>query len=200
MVLTDFFESGIYDRNREFHLTSSPSMDILISSNLERLIYFISGCDDKATSSFMQELADKGRYTITEQMKKELSDFAAGYASEEDTFREIKRVYDETGYVIDTHTAVASHVADKIRAKLSDHPMIIASTASPFKFAGSVVDAIRGRDKDMSRDGLSMIDELETLTDMPEPEAVKEIRHAEVKHDGHISISEMKEAVARFLD
>ncbi|MBR1875869.1 MAG: threonine synthase [Lachnospiraceae bacterium] len=199
-VLTDFFNTGTYDRNREFHLTMSPSMDILISSNLERLIYFISGCDDKATASFMSDLSEKGSYTITDSMKAELKDFIAGCASESDTASEIKRIYDDTGYVIDTHTAVASFVVNKLRSEksLSDSPVIIASTASPYKFARSIVNAI----KDESITGLSdlgMIDELEKLTDMPEPEAIKEIRHADIRHDGHIAISEMKDAVRGFL-
>ncbi|MBQ7584300.1 MAG: threonine synthase [Lachnospiraceae bacterium] len=200
MVLTDFFKSGTYDRNREFYLTSSPSMDILISSNLERLIYFISGCDDRAVTAFMDDLKEKGRYTITDRMKNELGDFMAGYASEKDTASEIKRVYDETGYVLDTHTAVASFVAHSLEGGLSSSPLVIASTASPYKFAGSVVNAIKGRDNaDDGRDGLAMIDELMTLTDMPEPNAIKEIRHADIRHDGHISIAEMKETVSSFL-
>lgn len=198
-VLTDFFETGVYDRQRDFYLTSSPSMDILISSNLERLIYFISGCDDKATASFMKELGEKGKYTITDSMKANLQDFLSGFASEKETASEIKRIYDETGYVIDTHTAVGSYVAYSLKSSLSDAPLIIASTASPYKFAGSVVDAIRGEGTSAGRDGLSMIDELKTMTDMPEPSAIKEIRHAEIKHDGHISIADMKETVSRFL-
>ncbi len=197
-VLTDFFESGTYDRVRDFHLTSSPSMDILISSNLERLIYFISGCDAKATSAYMDELVSKGKYTITESMKKELADFLAGYASEDDTSSEIKRIYDETGYVIDTHTAVASYVVGSMKSRLSDAPVVIASTASPYKFARSVVNSIKGKSSD--KDDLTMIDELEALTDMPEPMAVKEIRHADIRHDGHISIDDMKDTVRKFLN
>ena len=199
-VLTDFFNTGTYDRKRDFHLTMSPSMDILISSNLERLIYFISGCDDKATASFMSELSSEGSYTITESMKAGLDDFIAGYASEAETASEIKRIYEDTGYVIDTHTAVASFVANRLRSegKLSDAPVIIASTASPYKFARSIVNAIKGS-SNTGRSDLEMIDELKTLTDLPEPEAVKEIRHAAVRHDGHIAIDEMKDTVRAFL-
>ncbi|MCR5773460.1 MAG: threonine synthase [Lachnospiraceae bacterium] len=201
-VLTDFFESGTYDRNRSFHLTMSPSMDILISSNLERLIYFISGCDDKATAAFMDELAQKGSYTITPAMKEGLKDFIAGCASEEETAGEIRKVYNDTGYVIDTHTSVASCVARRLKesGSLSDIPMVIASTASPYKFARSIVGAIRNDGSDMSKDDLTMIDELMTLTDMPEPNAIKEIRHADIRHDGHISVDEMKAAVQGFLN
>ncbi|MBO5551510.1 MAG: threonine synthase [Lachnospiraceae bacterium] len=200
-VLTDFFTTGTYDINRAFHLTMSPSMDILISSNLERLIYFISGCDDKATASFMSDLSSKGSYTITDSMKAELGDFIAGCASEEETAAEIKRIYEDTGYVIDTHTAVASSVANRLRSggSLTDAPVIIASTASPYKFARSIVNAIKGDNKTGLSD-LEMIDELKTLTDMPEPQAIKEIRHADVRHNGHIAINEMKSAVRDFLE
>lgn len=199
-VLTDFFDTGVYDRKRDFHLTSSPSMDILISSNLERLIYFISGCDDKVTANLMNDLRDKGSYSITKKMKEELNDFIAGYASEEDTFSEIKRVYDDTGYVLDTHTAVASFVANSLSDSLSSYPMVIASTASPYKFARSVVGAIKGNVSGINRNDMEMIDELETLTDMPEPAAIKEIRQAEILHDGHIEINNMKDAVSAFLE
>lgn len=101
-VLYDFFETGVYDRNREFILTSSPSMDILISSNLERLIFRIAGDDAKKTAEMMDALKTTGKYTITDEMKSKLADFTGGWASEEDTAKEIKRVFDETGYVMDT--------------------------------------------------------------------------------------------------
>ena len=179
-VLTDFFKTGTYNRKRNFHLTMSPSMDILISSNLERLIYFISGNDDKATAAFMSELSEKGNYTITEAMRAELSDFAAGYASEADTSAEINRVYKDTGYLIDTHTGVASAVARTLReaSDIDDKPLVIASTASPYKFARNIVRAINPDADYKDTDDLSMIDELETLTDMPEPDAIKDIRNA----------------------
>ena len=109
-VLYDFFQTGTYDRNREFVLTTSPSMDILISSNLERLIYRISGDDDQKTKDMMEALKSAGKYTITEDMKERLADFAAGYATEEECAENIKKVYDKTGYVMDTHTSVASYV------------------------------------------------------------------------------------------
>ena len=109
-VLFDFFQTGDYDRNREFILTTSPSMDILISSNLERLIYRISGDDDQKTKDMMEALKSAGKYTITEDMKERLADFAAGYATEEECAENIKKVYDKTGYVMDTHTSVASYV------------------------------------------------------------------------------------------
>ncbi len=201
-VLTDFFHTGVYDRKREFNLTMSPSMDILISSNLERLIYFISDRDDKATASFMSDLSEKGSYEITEKMKENLSDFLAEYSTEEDTASEIRRIYEDTGYIIDTHTSVASSVANRLKADgqiSEDEPLIIASTASPYKFARSIVGAIKGGTDAVSGSDLDMIDSLISLSDMPEPPATKEIRHADIRHDGHIAISEMKDTVRSFL-
>ncbi len=199
-VLTDFFHTGVYDRKRVFHLTMSPSMDILISSNLERLIYFISDCDDKATASFMSDLSDKGSYKITDKMKDNLSDFLAGFATEEDTASEIRRIYENTGYILDTHTAVASSVANSLKnsGQLSkDVPTVVASTASPYKFARSIVGAINGSSEEGS--DLEMIDTLLTLSSLPEPMAIKEIRHADIRHDSHITIPEMKDTVRSFL-
>ena len=142
-VLFDFFQTGDYDRNREFILTTSPSMDILISSNLERLIYRISGDDDQKTKDMMEALKSAGKYTITEDMKERLADFAAGYATEEECAENIKKVYDKTGYVMDTHTSVASYVCGCYQKNSGDDKKcVIASTASPYKFVKSVMSAI----------------------------------------------------------
>ena len=142
-VLYDFFETGVYDRNRAFVLTASPSMDILVSSNLERLIYQITGEDAQKTAERMKSLGASGRYGITEEMKEKLADFDAGYASEAQTAEEIRKVYERTGYVIDTHTAVASYVCREYETRTGDRrPCVIASTASPYKFAKSVLSAI----------------------------------------------------------
>ena len=142
-VLFDFFESGTYDKNREFVLTTSPSMDILISSNLERLIYLVAGQDSEKTKALMEELKADGSYTITEDMKERLADFAAGYADEKETAANIKAVYEETGYVMDTHTSVASYVCRSYREESKDDKKcVIASTASPYKFVKSVMTAI----------------------------------------------------------
>ena len=119
-VLYDFFETGCYDRNREFILTNSPSMDILISSNLERLIYKIAENDSEKNAELMAELAKDGKYTITDSMRKQLADFYGNYATEAETTEEIKRVYDKTGYIMDTHTAVASCVYGKYKKDTND--------------------------------------------------------------------------------
>jgi len=198
-ILSDFLSTGKYDRNRKFYTTMSPSMDILISSNLERLIYFISGCDDRATSGFMSSLSSKGSYTITEEMKKGLSDFMAGYATEEETASEIRRVYDDTGYIIDTHTGVASAVYRALSDDAGSCPAVIASTASPYKFARSIVEAVSPDITADDRSDMDMIDELEKLTDIPEPKAVSDIKKAEIRHNMHIPADRMKEAVRGFL-
>ena len=142
-VLFDFFRTGVYDRNREFILTNSPSMDILISSNLERLIYRIAGEDADKNAALMKALVTEGRYEITPQMREQLSDFYGNYASEEETGEAIHDLYEKTGYVMDTHTAVAKSVYEKYRAQTGDTATktVIASTASPFKFTGSVMKA-----------------------------------------------------------
>ena len=141
-VLFDFFETGKYDRNREFYVTTSPSMDILISSNLERMIYRIAGNDAKQCAKFMAALTKDGEYVITDAMKAELSEFFGAFGSEEETAVKIKEVYDKEGYVMDTHTAVAAVAYDKYKAATGDDktPTVIASTASPYKFTRSVMD------------------------------------------------------------
>ena len=150
-VLYDFFQTGTYDRNREFVLTTSPSMDILISSNLERLIYKISGEDARKDTDLMTELKTKGSYAITGEMKANLADFAAGYATEEQVAKTIHDVYEDTGYVMDTHTAVAATVYKAYREdSKDDRKTVIASTASPYKFAGSVMSAIDPKYKEFS--------------------------------------------------
>mgnify|MGYP000806026261 CR=1 FL=1 len=142
-ILTDFFETGVYDRNRPFYQTASPSMDILISSNLERLIYRIAGNSEAADRELMQDLAKDGKYEITDAMKKELADFYGNYASEQETADAIAKLYSDTGYVIDPHTAVAAAVYGKYREETYDETKtVIASTASPYKFTSSVLAAI----------------------------------------------------------
>ncbi len=140
-VLFDFFNTGKYDRKREFILTTSPSMDILISSNLERLIYRIAGEDAAKTKELMEALTSDGEYSITSEMREKLQDFVGGFASEEETHAAIKRLYDKTGYIMDTHTAVASEVYYK-KAEQTGIKTVIASTASPYKFTRSVMNAI----------------------------------------------------------
>ena len=197
-VLYDFFETGVYDRNREFILTSSPSMDILISSNLERLIFRIAGDDAKKTADMMDALKTTGKYTITDEMKLKLADFTGGWASEEDTAKEIKRVFDETGYVMDTHTAVASSVYHTYKEKTNDDTKtIIASTASPYKFGTSVMSAIDKKYEGM--DDFALIDELCKTSGVKIPNAVEEIRTAPVLHDTVCETKDMQKTVEKIL-
>ncbi|MDE6845571.1 MAG: threonine synthase [Lachnospiraceae bacterium] len=197
-VLYDFFISGKYDRNREFVLTSSPSMDILISSNLERLIYRIAGNDAGKNASLMKSLSETGSYEITEQMKEQLADFYGNYADEKETAERIKELYESTGYILDTHTAVASAVYKKYVEDTKDvTTTVIASTASPFKFTRNVMNAIDTKYNAMS--DFDLVDELSKIGNVAVPNAIEEIRTAPVLHDNVCDKTEMKAVVKKFL-
>ena len=197
-VLYDFFETGIYDRNREFVLTSSPSMDILISSNLERLIYLTTGCDADKNAAFMNALSKEGKYEITPEMRSNMVDFYGNYASEQETADTIKDLYEKTGYVIDTHTAVATTALHKYQTTTQDYTKtVIASTASPFKFTRSVMNAIDKKYDAMT--DFELVDELSKLANVKVPNAIEEIRTAPVLHDTVCDKEEMKSVVKKFL-
>ncbi|MCI9136786.1 MAG: threonine synthase [Lachnospiraceae bacterium] len=197
-VLYDFFATGTYDRNREFILTSSPSMDILISSNLERLIYRIAGDDAKKNQSLMKALQEEGKYEITPEMREELAEFYGNYASEAETAEVIKEIYGQDGYVIDTHTAVAAAVYRKYRKETGDTAKtVIASTASPFKFTRSVMTAID--EKYDSQPDFQLVDELSALSGVKVPRAIEEIRTAPVRHETVCEVEEMQSVVKKFL-
>ncbi len=196
-VLYDFFSTGVYDRNREFYVTSSPSMDILISSNLERLIYQIAGGSAQKTAKLMKELTASGRYTIDEDMRKQLKDFYGNYASEEDTAKAIHDTY-AAGYVIDTHTAVAASIWRRYRDETGDRtPTVIASTASPFKFARSVMTAINPQIGDKTE--FELIDELSRVSGREEPQAVRELRTAPIRHKTECDVDQMEKTVKDWL-
>ncbi len=197
-VLVDFFGTGVYNRNRDFILTSSPSMDILISSNLERLVYKIAGEDAEATASFMGRLSKDGVYEITGQMKQELGDFCGDYATEQETSDEIREVFEACGYVIDTHTAVASKVYRKYRQATGDETRtVIASTASPYKFARTVVTAIHPEMAQKS--DFELIDELTEISGVKAPQAIEDIRTAKILHDTVVDVADMEPEIARWL-
>ena len=197
-VLFDFFQTGVYDRNREFVLTNSPSMDILISSNLERLIYRIAGEDAAKNQDLMQQLTSQGKYEITPQMKEQLQDFYGNFTSEEETAEVIRDLYEKTGYVIDTHTAVASGVYAKYKkATGDDKPTVIASTASPFKFARSVMGAID--ESYLEMEDFAVVDKLSEIANVAVPKAVEEIRSAEIRHKTICEVEEMPQIVRDFL-
>ena len=197
-VLFDFFETGVYDRNREFILTISPSMDILISSNLERLVYLIAGSDAEKNRELMKSLKEQGTYTLTDDMKANLSDFAAGYANEEEVKAKIREVYGNTGYVMDTHTAVAASVYEKYRKETGDNvKTVIASTASPYKFARSVMTAIDERYDELEE--FDLIDSLEVISGVDIPKAIEEIQNAEILHNIECDPEEMENTVKNIL-
>ena len=197
-VLFDFFRTGVYDRNRDFVLTSSPSMDILISSNLERLIYLIAGSDAEKNKELMMQLSISGKYEITPEMQEKLQDFYGGYASEAETAETIASLYKKCGYVIDTHTAVASCVYRKYKEQTKDETKtVIASTASPYKFTRSVMSAI-----DRQYDGLedfALADKLSELSGVKIPEAIEGIRTAPVLHDTVCEKDGMADIVKKYL-
>ena len=197
-VLFDFFRTGVYDRNRDFVLTSSPSMDILISSNLERLIYLIAGSDAEKNKELMMQLSTSGKYEITPEMQEKLQDFYGGYASEAETAETIASLYKKCGYVIDTHTAVASCVYRKYKEQTKDETKtVIASTASPYKFTRSVMSAI-----DRQYDGLedfALADKLSELSGVKIPEAIEGIRTAPVLHDTVCEKDGMADIVKKYL-
>lgn len=198
-VLFDFFSTGTYDKNREFMLTSSPSMDILISSNLERLIYRIAGNDADKNLALMKSLTAEGQYHITDEMKEQLKDFYGNYTSEKETADVIKKLYEDTGYIIDTHTAVAAGVYEKYKKDTGDTETkaIIASTASPFKFTRSVMNAIDPAYDKMS--DFELVDELSKIGNVKVPQAIEDIRSAAVLHDTVCEVDEMPDVVRKFL-
>lgn len=197
-VLFDFFSTGTYNRKRDFILTSSPSMDILISSNLERLIYRITGGNPEECAKLMENLSKGGEYTITPEMKAQLKDFYGNYCSEEETKEAIREVYKTSDYVIDTHTAVAAGVYKKYVKDTGDKiPAVIASTASPYKFTRSVMDAISEGHENLDDFGLA--DALEKLSGVAVPKAVNDIRTAPVLHDRVVDAEDMPATVKEIL-
>lgn len=197
-VLYDFFQTGTYDKNREFILTTSPSMDILISSNLERLIYLIAGEDAQKDAELMTALKTEGVYVITEEMKANLSDFAAGFATEEQVKDTIHSIYGDTGYVMDTHTAVAASVYNEYKKNTGDErKTVIASTASPYKFARSVMTAID--EKYDAMEEFELIDELQKVSQMEIPNAIEEIRNAKILHNTECDVDQMENTVKAIL-
>ena len=197
-VLYDFFKTGVYDKNRPFILTSSPSMDILISSNLERLIYLSTGCDAEETKKRMEELSKDGKYSVTDEMRARMADFVGGYADQAANAVEIKRLYDETGYMIDTHTGVASCVYHNYVKETGDtKKTVIASTASPYKFSRSVMEAIFGSEE--GKGEFELIDEMEKASGVKIPQAIEEIRKAEIRHNRQCKPEEMEKTVSEIL-
>ena len=197
-VLTDFFKTGTYNRNLPFHKTISPSMDILISSNLERLLYHETDGDFKRIKKFMNELNTTGKYKIDNALKKKLDKiFYADFATEEDTSKMIKEMFDNFKYLVDTHTAVALSIAGKYRRETKDMlPMLVASTASPFKFTGAVLNALGENVEEI--DDLAQLDRLSLLTNRPVPKNLASLNSAKILHENVCDKNEMADLVLKF--
>ena len=197
-VLTDFIATGKYDRNRPFYNTVSPSMDILISSNLERLLYLLSGGDDKLVAGYMKELSDTGCYQVSEEMRKKIqSVFVGGFSSEAETEATIGKVMDEHKYLIDTHTAVAFHVLEQYRKETGDQTKtVVASTASPFKFCDAVLDALNVTDK---ATGTALLDQLAEVSGMPAPQPLATLKDKQVRFTSWTEKEQMRAVVTDFL-
>lgn len=192
-VLTDFLNTGTYDLHREFYLTNSPSMDILISSNLERLLYHLAEGKGEEVSRLMKELAEEKQYTVSDAIKAGLKDFYGGYADMEKTGETIGKLYKEEGYLVDTHTAVAYQVYEDYRRETGDEtPALLASTASAYKFADSVCQAI-GIGK--GQDGFASVAKLAEETNVRIPAGLKELDKKEIRHKGVVEIDAMQQAV-----
>ena len=187
-VLTDFLTTGIYDRNRDFIQTISPSMDILISSNLERLLYYASNKDTQKVSKWMQELNEKGRYQIDDETFKTIQNlFACGSVDDESTSLEIKSVYDKTNYVLDPHSAIAYKVAKECK----DRPIVSLATASPYKFSQDVLKALGYTE---NNEWMAMQDLSKYCQDVI-PTQLKELQDLDVLHDRVIDVASMKDVV-----
>ncbi|MEK6266759.1 MAG: threonine synthase [Clostridium sp.] len=197
-VLSDFIRTGVYDTHRKFMITASPSMDILVSSNLERLNYYLSGRDEEVITKLMKKLSLDGKYEITQGMKNGLKDFHAGFATDKETYESIKEVYNKFNYVIDTHTAVAYSVYKKYKEKSDDNTKtIIVSTASPFKFTRNVCDSISvGTD---GFDDFELINELSKHTGLKVPYSIVELKNKEIIYKNVSNKENMKNVINDFL-
>ena len=198
-VLTDFLTTGTYDRNRAFYTTSSPSMDILISSNLERLLFLLAGEDDAKVRTWMKQLSETGKYTVSDEVFAKIREnFAAGFADDDKTFATIKSTYEDDKYLCDTHTGVAVAVYNDYTAKTGDQtPTVIASTASPYKFPKAVLTALNGSAPDI--DEFDMADELSRQTGTTVPPQLANLKDKKVRFTNVCEIKDMEQQVYDLL-
>lgn len=199
-VLTDFINTGVYDKNRQFYTTMSPSMDILVSSNLERLLYKLSGNDDKVTAQWMTALKTEGRYEVTDEVKAVINDkFFGGYCDDESTQATISRLFEQSGYLCDTHTAVAVNVYEQYTQQTGDTtPAVIASTASPYKFSKSVLEAV-GKGEALPETEFDMVDKLNELTGMAVPAPLAGLKNKTARFSDVVESAEMQSYVLSAL-
>ena len=198
-VLTDFFETGVYNANREFFKTMSPSMDILISSNLERLLFELTGRNSAEVADMMKQLKENGKYEISAQMREKLEkDFWGGFCDEEHTAKTIKYAFDEYGYLMDTHTAVAYGVYnDYVKKTGDDKVTILASTANPYKFTSDVLCALTGKRED--DDAFKAADMLSEYTKTAVPQKIAELKDKPVIHKTNLKKEDMGKGVLSFV-
>ena len=198
-VLTDFINTGVYDKNRQFYATASPSMDILVSSNLERLLYKFSGNNDELVAKWMNQLKTEGKYEVTDEVKKEItSKFFGGFCDDTNTKATIKELFDEEKYLCDTHTSVAINVYNQYVEKTGDKtPVVIASTASPYKFSHSVLEAVAP--EAICDDEFTMVDELNKITGAEVPKPIAELKNLEVRFNNVTEADKMPEYVKNTL-
>ncbi len=191
-VLTDFLKTGVYDRNRPFIQTISPSMDILISSNLERLLYYMSGCDSQFVKKCMSDLAETGRYEIGQDLLSKIQElFDCAYVSDEQTKEIIGNTYKETKVILDPHSAIGYDIAKKAK----ERPIVSLATASPYKFSQDVLDSI-----DLSSsDEMDAMKKLSTVCQDPVPKGLAELEELPIRHKDIIEVAEMKENVASYI-
>ena len=195
-ILTDFLRTGTYDRNRHFFTTMSPSMDILISSNLERLLYTLAG--PEKTAAFMRELNETGKYTLDAETKAKIdANFFGYFCDEEGTAKTIRDTFDRDGYLCDTHTAVGLSCARQYIAEHGGNKIVLASTASPYKFANDVFSAVAGK---TAADELSALQELSAYTGTEIPAPLKDIDKREIRFTKTINACDMPADVLSFAD
>lgn len=198
-VLTDFINTGVYDRNRHFYPTVSPSMDILISSNLERLLYIMTGKNDTLISEWFGKLSAEGKYEVSDDVKVKLSEeFCAGFCDDEQTKATIHEIYEKYSYTCDTHTAVAVKVYEDYKKSTGDATKtIIASTASPYKFSAAVLEAIEGNTSDISE--YEKVDRIAELSDIPVPSALADLKNKPERFNDVIDKNDQKAYVLKTL-
>lgn len=198
-VLTDFINTGVYDKNRQFYATASPSMDILVSSNLERLLYMFSDNNDKLVAEWMTQLKTTGKYEVTPEVKEKItSQFFGGYCDDDNTKATIKKLFEDEKYLCDTHTSVAINVYNQYVEKTGDKtPVVIASTASPYKFSHSVLEAVSP--ELICDDEFEMVERLNKVSGAEVPKPIAELKNLDVRFNNVTEADKMPEYVKNTL-
>ena len=197
-VLTDFFRTGTYDRRREFHATHSPSMDILISSNLERFIYYLLDGDAQATASYLEELRVNGCFTLPESAMARADDFLCGWVDDEETVRLMGRMHKEHGYVMDPHTAVAVGVSDQLQEERDGRLLVIISTANPYKFPDTVAQALKLDTQDAT-DDFDRMWQIANISSLPLPIQFFHLREKQPRFHESVEKEDLQDVVRKTI-